>query len=172
MRAKFLLILLCFSGLPVFGQTGEAQKRAEFGFLPCNYFNFLVLAAYKDYQKLPDASIYVVYYEGKNLEISVWNKQKNLEEKRILKPKRGNARNRAEEVPLLLQQDPKFQTEKIVLLDGGFRENLTIEIWLVPKDAAPPIPTPTINAKNVKFVKGKPSPPRSCAFGDNPQINY
>lgn len=166
-----LLIIFAFGVAVVFGQACEAQKRTEFGLLPCNYFNALVMSAYRDYMELPGASIYVVYYEAKNVEMFVWNKQKNVQEKKILKPKRGNALNRAKEVPNFLATVYQVPKEKVVLLDGGFRENFEIEIWLVPKGATPPSPTPTVDAKNVKFAKGEPSPPRACAWGEG-QLNF
>lgn len=172
MKAKPLPIIFCLFAVSVFGQENETRKRTEFGLIPCNYFSALVLSAYKDYKKLPDAKIYVVYYEAKNQEVFVWNAKKKVEEKKTLKPRRGNAFNRAGEVPLFLETVYQLPKEKVVLINGGFRENLAIEIWLVPKNAFPPEPTPTIDAKDVKFAKGKPSPIRNCAFGDTPQLNY
>lgn len=33
--------------------------------------------------------------------------------------------------------------DRIVVVDGGFREDLMVELFIVPKGAAPPVPTPT-----------------------------
>lgn len=44
----------------------------------------------------------------------------------------------------------KFPTEKLPMEIGGFREDLTFEIWLYPKDSEPPKPTPTVDEKFVK----------------------
>ncbi len=45
-------------------------------------------------------------------------------------------------------------SEKIVFIEAGFREKLTIEFWLVPLGAEPPKPNPTL--KKMKYQKGKP----------------
>lgn len=51
--------------------------------------------------------------------------------------------------------------ERIVAVDGGFREHLTWEIWVVPDGAEPPFPTPTVEKSDVKIIakpKKKPCP--------------
>jgi len=37
-----------------------------------------------------------------------------------------------------------------------------VEIWIVPKDAEPPKPTPTLTERDIKFRKGKPFSVRDC----------
>lgn len=55
----------------------------------------------------------------------------------------------------------KFPTEKLPMEIGGFREDLTFEIWLYPKDSEPPKPTPTVDEKFVKkYGQPKKPPPR------------
>lgn len=44
---------------------------------------------------------------------------------------------------------------RIVLLDGGYRESPTVEMWLSGGKAYMPTPSPTVDAKKVKFRKGK-----------------
>ena len=44
---------------------------------------------------------------------------------------------------------------RIVLMDGGYREALTAELWLSGGKAYMPTPSPTVDAKKVKFRKGK-----------------
>jgi hypothetical protein len=50
-----------------------------------------------------------------------------------------------------------------VLIDGGYREEFIQEIWIVPNGAKAPIPTPTLQEKDIKFAKGKPRRSRQCA---------
>ncbi|HXG83577.1 MAG TPA: hypothetical protein VNI84_06055 [Pyrinomonadaceae bacterium] len=38
-----------------------------------------------------------------------------------------------------------------MIVDGGYREKRTIEFWIVPKTAAAPLPTPTLD-KSETFV--------------------
>jgi hypothetical protein len=158
-----LIVVFCLLNIPVFSQTKEARKVVEFGSLPCGYFNPLMMTAYEDYKKSTDSKLYVVFYEAKNEEVFTTNKKTNAEEKKIIKPRRGNALNRAKEIPLFLETAYQVPAEKVVLIDGGFRENLEIEIWIVPKNAEPPKPSPTVNPKDVKFDKGKPFEIRRCA---------
>ncbi len=44
---------------------------------------------------------------------------------------------------------------RLVTVDGGYREDLTVELWVVPPGATPPSVTPTVNPREVRFVKGK-----------------
>ncbi len=37
---------------------------------------------------------------------------------------------------------------RIVAIDGGRREKFIVELWLVPNDAQPPAPTPTVSVKD------------------------
>ena len=53
------------------------------------------------------------------------------------------------------------------VLQGGFREKLTVEYWLVPEDTCLPIPNSTIDIKDVKFkdtFKGKFVPYDCCDY--------
>lgn len=38
---------------------------------------------------------------------------------------------------------------RIVLIEGGFREGTTIEFFIVPKGAIPPVSTPTVDEKGI-----------------------
>ena len=44
---------------------------------------------------------------------------------------------------------------RIVWVNGGYRENLTTEFWIVPNNADAPKPTPTVKEKEIKFKRGK-----------------
>jgi hypothetical protein len=39
---------------------------------------------------------------------------------------------------------------RIVVLNGGFREEDCVELWLVPRGAAPPLPTPTVQTGDAR----------------------
>jgi len=47
--------------------------------------------------------------------------------------------------------------ERVVTIDGGFREQVSYELWLVPVGAEAPKSTPTINAKDIVYPKTTPS---------------
>jgi hypothetical protein len=77
-------------------------------------------------------------------------------------PHRQDGLNWAKSIPLFLTTYANYPTtsqnllkDRIILIDGGFRENNEAEIWLVPKDALLPRPTPSIDEKDVKFRKDR-----------------
>jgi hypothetical protein len=41
--------------------------------------------------------------------------------------------------------------DRVTFIDGGFREKLSVELWLGEKGKSAPIPTPTIDSKDVKL---------------------
>ena len=47
----------------------------------------------------------------------------------------------------------KMPLDRFKFIDAGFREELTVEFWLVPLGAKPPVPTPTLT--KMKYRKGK-----------------
>lgn len=168
------LVFFVFPAVNVFGQSKEARKIDEFGIIPCGHFNALIYSAYAAIKEAPEAKLHVIYYgEGRAQTGSTLNGKTKRPEKKLFYPHRLDALNRAKEVPLNLRLAHNLAEDKVVLIDGGFREDFELEIWLVPKDSAPPRPTPTVDEKDVKFRKGKPHPPRACARAydmyDNPK---
>ena len=158
MKRKLLPFIFCFFALSVFGQEKEARKVDEFGRIPCGEFMARMDSLYQYYKlkNLEDAKIYVIFYEDNETEVEIWNKKlKKLEPKRLA-PIRGEALNLAKAVPLYLGKVYKFSNDSIILIDGGFREKFTNEIWIVPKGIEAPKPTPTVDAKDVKFKDSKP----------------
>jgi hypothetical protein len=47
--------------------------------------------------------------------------------------------------------DPK----RVLVVDGGFRERLTVELWLVPEGERMPKATPTVSPKDIKYKRAK-----------------
>ena len=44
---------------------------------------------------------------------------------------------------------------RVVVIDGGFRETWTADLWIVPKGASPPTPTPTVKPEDIRYRKGR-----------------
>ena len=44
-----------------------------------------------------------------------------------------------------------WKSSEFAILQGGFREELTVEYWLVPENACLPIPNSEIDIKDIKF---------------------
>lgn len=50
-------------------------------------------------------------------------------------------------------------------INGGYREKLMIEFWLIPPGAETPLPSPTVDAKKVRVKGVSPkSVPYECCF--------
>ncbi len=47
--------------------------------------------------------------------------------------------------------------ERLVTMDGGFREEAAFELWIVPLGSEAPKPTPTVNPRDIVFAR--PTPP-------------
>jgi hypothetical protein len=45
---------------------------------------------------------------------------------------------------------------RIVVINGGFREEDCVELWVVPRGATPPRPTPTVQPGDVRPASGSP----------------
>ncbi|HKS26438.1 MAG TPA: hypothetical protein VJS44_01400 [Pyrinomonadaceae bacterium] len=73
----------------------------------------------------------------------------------------GQASERARRAKDYLVSVRNLVDERIVTVDGGYREDATVELWLVPQEATEPTASPTLRSEDVQIVarpvKGKPS---------------
>ena len=160
MKKKLFGILICLSAFAFqgFAQTEETRKVVEIDpFASCEHFLGLMDKIYSDYSKSAESKIYVIYYEGKHEDYAELNERRRWG--RLVNPRRGEALNRAKEVPAFFQsgyRNYKISKDTIILIDGGYREKFGLDIWIAPKNADPPKSTPTLTAKDIKFRRGKP----------------
>lgn len=144
-----------------FPQNSEAKLIQSFGFLQCSYFiNYVAINELRN----PDSKIYIIYYEGKYTiyNPSEWNKETQSYEPSLVNPRRGDGLNRAKEVEIFLTEN-NFAKNSISLINGGYRNDLTLEVWLATNDSSPPVPSQTISEKEITFRKGKAAKPRNCS---------
>ena len=129
---QVLLLNLVFSPSSTLAQR-EARKIAEVGVVYCDdikgYLDYLAGELGKD----PTARTYIIFYGGRI----------GYGSKRLL-PKRGEAEARV-----------SFWRSYLIVC-GGYRERLIVELWVVPSGVSPPNPTPTLTEKDIKFRRGKP----------------
>jgi hypothetical protein len=92
-------------------------------------------------RETPDAKGVVVFYGGRRF--------------RGRLPKRGDAAARAARLNSYLTHRRGIPTEQVILIDGGYREEWTTELWIVPSAATLPSPTPSVPPDKIKFRKGK-----------------
>jgi hypothetical protein len=65
----------------------------------------------------------------------------------------GEALSRCERAKDYLSGVRGIEAARVVIVDGGFREELTVKLTIVPAGAAPPTPSPTLDRSEVKFIK-------------------
>lgn len=58
-----------------------------------------------------------------------------------------------------------IDSSRIILANGGFREEDCVEVWIVPRGAVPPQPTPTVQAGDVRPAKQPATRPRRRGRG-------
>ena len=143
------LILCLLNGLTSFAQiSDEAKKVDEFGNICCaevkarldNFANLVL--------KEPMARGYIIFYEGR--------RYTSCDNSRPRAPRRGDARARAERmVSYLHDAYDTIEGFPVALVDGGYREEWAAELWVVPNWDKPPKATPTLEAKDVKFRRGR-----------------
>lgn len=177
----FFSFLLCVSAF-----SQEAVKIDEFKRITCGDFSARIDGLMSEYDKFPSSKIYVIYYGGQHrIERSNWNdKTRSYDKTKLKKPHRYDGLNWARTIPLYIKDridlhkkysgldvgraNDELIKENIFLVDGGFRKEIEVEIWLVPKGVELPEPSPTVSEKDIKFRKNKPNrtPRMACCYGD------
>ena len=151
MKKQYLaVIVLCLTtGFNSFAQTSdEARKFDEFGNICCSDVKARLDNFATHLLKDPMARGYIIFYEGR--------RYASCDNPRPQIPRRGEGQARAERmVAYLLDTHSDIGGIPIVLVTGGYREEWAAELWIVPNMNKPPMPTQTLEAKEVKYRKGK-----------------
>jgi hypothetical protein len=72
----------------------------------------------------------------------------------------GEAQRRCDRAKDYLVNTRGISAERIVTLDGGYKEDLTVELWLIPAGAAPPRASPTVDPAQVKHLPRRRTSPQ------------
>ena len=73
-------------------------------------------------------------------------------------PKRGEAVARAARMKPYMVQRRGVPANQVIVVEGGYREEWQVVIWIVPPGASHPTPDPTVPLKDIRFRKGKAHP--------------
>ena len=146
-----LIFLVCVLVVSSYARIAppEAMLVDKFGDVCCEdemarLDNFAIAV-----QNNPDAQAYIVFYGGRRHSFpSCQRGQQRL-------PRHGEAEARVARLRKYLVLRRGLDSNRIVVVNGGYRQQWEAELWIVPKDSASPTPTPTINAQKIKFRKGK-----------------
>ena len=64
----------------------------------------------------------------------------------------GEARRRADRAKEYIVNERGIEADRIVIIDGGFQEELRTELYTAPDGAAPPSPRPTVAPNEVELI--------------------
>lgn len=122
-----------------YGQICEEDEKARL-----DHFSI-------ELRKKPDLVAYVIFYGGRcysSCEIDYPRHRPHY-------PRRGEAEQRGGRIKPYLIESRGVDEKRIFVVNGGFRESWTAELWLVPKGAPPPPVTPTLTARDIKYRTGR-----------------
>lgn len=115
-------------------KTDLPDKIDEFGNIPLKEEQERLNHLAHLLRELPDTQGYLIAYAGR-------------------RARAREARSWAECAKNYLVNERGIEARRIVTIDGGHREEFTIDLFLVPRGAAGPTPTPTVDPREVQIVK-------------------
>ena len=144
-----IMIFLAFSEI-VYSETRPIQIFDSFGDVCCDaekarLDNFAIALEHQ-----PDSTGYIIFYGGTHY------KYPSCSSKREALTQRGQSQARVARLKPYLVNLRGIDARHIVVIDGGYRETWTAELWIVPKGANPPTPTPTLKPREIRYRKGRP----------------
>ncbi len=151
MRLICLLICCALAFTQTASAMNEPREVDEFGDVCCEdekarLDNFAI-----ELQNNPEAQGYIIFYGGRRYP-SCWFGGRRYSARR---PRFGEAEVRAARMEPYLVNTRGFSPERITVVFGGFRESWTAELWLVPRGAQPPAPTPTLQRRDLRYRRGR-----------------
>jgi hypothetical protein len=156
MKIKLPLIFLClFVFAPSAFAQQELRKFDQMGQINCEDAKARLDNLAIQLQQEPTAKGYIIFYGGKSYRNFVYSRRaRRYVEVRLL-PRRGEAKARMRPWIDYLTNNRGLETQRIKVIDGGYRKEPMMEFWVVPSGALAPKPTPTLSEKEIKFRKGK-----------------
>lgn len=68
----------------------------------------------------------------------------------------GEGRRRCARAAEYVRRVGGIDAARIVTIDGGFREELTVELWAPPRGSSLPMASPTVDPSEVTFIRDAP----------------
>jgi hypothetical protein len=156
MKTKLQFVFVCFLLFTsnAFAQQ-EARKFDEMGQASCDDAKARLDHFAIQLQSDPTVTGYIIFYGGKSYSHTIYNRKTKQYVGVQLLPRRGEAKARITTWIDYLTDNRGVDRRRLKVLDGGYREEPTIEYWIAPSGAKPPTPTPTLTEKKIKFRKGR-----------------
>ena len=149
-RKLFVMLLICCVGTSyaqVAASPAEARKLDEFGSICCDDEKARLDNFVHALRNEPKARGYIIFYGGR--------RHSNCPSGHVRLPRRGEAEARAARLKPYVLESWNLPPERVVMINGGFRESWSAEVWIVPEGAKPPTPNPTVEPKEIRFRKGR-----------------
>ena len=89
-------------------------------------------------QQEPDSIVYLSIYAGRRACV-------------------GEAQARSIRAKNYLVREHGIQADRVLWKENGYRETLTVEVWIQPRWAVAPYPAPTVNKSEVQIIHCKRS---------------
>ena len=146
-----LIIICCVTVISVYAALAQPEARLldKFGDVCCEdekarLDNFAI-----QLQGEPEAKGYIIFYGGRR------HNYPYCHSSRQRLPRRGEAEARAARLKPYIVNSRGTNSDRIMVINGGYRESWEVELWIVPKGANPPNPTPTVQPQEIRFRKGR-----------------
>jgi hypothetical protein len=153
MRKAWSLLLMIFCLIAANANAGiatsEARKFDEFKDVNCEDEKARLDNFANELQNNPDVQGYIVFYGGKR------HQYPTRPNSRLALPRRGEAEARAARLKPYLHDSRGIDSGRIVVINGGYRDHWAAELWIVPKGANAPAPTPTVRPQEIRFRRGR-----------------
>jgi len=141
-------LILSVAGFSTAQTTADPHTFDKFGNVTCED----EMARLDNYaiqlQNTPGSQAYIIVYGGRV-------------------GRRGEAQARASRIKSYLVESRGIEADHVTKIDGGYRESLMIELWIMPRGVGAPTSTPTFQPKDVRFKRGriKRREYRQCGLG-------
>lgn len=153
MRTAWSLCVMIFCVIVVNAHVGtvpsEARKFDEFADVNCEDEKARLDNFANELQNNPDLQGYIVFYGGKRHQNPTYHNSG------LVLPRRGEAEARVARLKPYMSDSRGIDANRIVVVNGGYREQWAAELWIVPKGANPPTPTPTVKPQEIRFRRGR-----------------
>ena len=127
----------------------EARKLDEFGDIYCDDEKARLDNFANELQNNPDAQGYIIFYGGKRQQSA------DRRNSRLELPRQGEAAARVARLKPYISSTRGIDNDRVVVINGGYRDLWAAELWIVPKGAKPPAPTATVKPQRIRFRRGR-----------------
>jgi hypothetical protein len=153
MRTAWSLFIMIFCAIMANAHPSaahsEARKFDEFKDVACEDEKARLDNFANELQNDPEAQGYIVFYGGKR------RQHPTRPDSRLALPRRGEAEARAARLKPYLHDSRGIDSNRMVVVNGGYRDQWAAELWIVPKGANPPVPAPTVKPQEIRFRRGR-----------------